>query len=139
MTYQVMLQTPQGWALFRRPTHNARDAQLLAQLAAATFPGMQSRVLAAVTDGELEHLCTQWQHDHSHREMGTLVATVPRTTEQWHARMNTLELGPGGDHDVPYTYQTPPHRDLAFAWLHLAASVARGELGGAQDGDRVAR
>lgn len=137
MIYQVMLQTSQGWAMFRQPTRNADDARQLARLAAESFPGMQARILTADTDGELEWLCTQWQRDRPGRVFGPTpgaILAAPATPEQWHALMNALELGSGGDHDAPYLYQPPAHVALAAAWLHLAARVARGEVGGAWDG-----
>jgi hypothetical protein len=39
-----------------------------------------------------------------------------------------LELGPGGDHDVPYTFALPLLMPHVLAWMRLLAKVQRGEL-----------
>jgi len=39
-----------------------------------------------------------------------------------------LELGPGGDHDVPYTCALPLWMPHVLAWMRLLAKVQRGEL-----------
>ena len=39
-----------------------------------------------------------------------------------------LELGPGGDHDVPYSSVLPSSMPQALAWMRLLARVQRGEL-----------
>ena len=39
-----------------------------------------------------------------------------------------LELGTGGDHDVPYTFVLPPSMPQVLAWMRLLARVQRGEL-----------
>ena len=38
------------------------------------------------------------------------------------------ELGPGGDHDVPYNFALPASRPQAFAWMRLLAKVYRREV-----------
>ncbi len=38
------------------------------------------------------------------------------------------ELGPGGDHDVPYTFALPLSMPHVLAWMRLLAQVQRGEL-----------
>ncbi len=38
-----------------------------------------------------------------------------------------LELGPGGDHDVPYTFALPLWMPHVLAWMRLLAKVQRGE------------
>ena len=138
MVYQVMLQTATGWALFSRPTANAREAFELARLSAGYAPGMEACVLCAATLSELRERCAQWQREHAAHAPRAAPASAPQTAEQWHALMNALELGPGGAHDEPYTYHPPPHRALASAWLRLAARVTRGEVGGAMDGSACA-
>jgi hypothetical protein len=39
-----------------------------------------------------------------------------------------LELGPGGDHDVPYTFALPLWMPPVLAWMRLLAQVRRGEV-----------
>ena len=39
-----------------------------------------------------------------------------------------LELGPGGDHDVPYRFVLPLSMPQALAWMRLLARIRRGEL-----------
>jgi hypothetical protein len=39
-----------------------------------------------------------------------------------------LELGPGGDNDVPYTFALPASIPQVLAWMRLQARVHRGEL-----------
>ena len=39
-----------------------------------------------------------------------------------------VELRPGGDHDVPYTFSLPTSVPQALAWAALLARVQRGEL-----------
>jgi hypothetical protein len=39
-----------------------------------------------------------------------------------------LELGPGGDHDVPYTFALPVSMPQVLAWTRLLAQVQRGEV-----------
>jgi hypothetical protein len=39
-----------------------------------------------------------------------------------------LELGPGGDHDAPYSFALPPSMPQVLAWMRLLAKVHRGEL-----------
>lgn len=39
-----------------------------------------------------------------------------------------LELGPGGDHDVPYSFTLPASLPQVLVWMRLLAKVHRGEL-----------
>jgi hypothetical protein len=39
-----------------------------------------------------------------------------------------LELGPGGDHDVPYRFVLPAYMPQVLAWMRLLARIRRGEL-----------
>lgn len=39
-----------------------------------------------------------------------------------------LELGPGGDHDLPYRFALPLSMPQVLAWMRLLARVQRGEL-----------
>ena len=38
------------------------------------------------------------------------------------------EMGPGGDHDLPYTFMLPPTLAQVRVWIQLLAQVQRGEL-----------
>jgi len=38
------------------------------------------------------------------------------------------ELGPGGDHDIPYRFALPASSPQVLAWMRLLARVHRGEL-----------
>jgi hypothetical protein len=44
------------------------------------------------------------------------------------SRRLELELGPGGDHDVPYRFVLPPQMPQVLAWMRLFAKRRRGEL-----------
>ena len=39
-----------------------------------------------------------------------------------------IELGAGGDHNLPYTWSLPPSSSHELAWTKLLARQARGEL-----------
>jgi hypothetical protein len=39
-----------------------------------------------------------------------------------------MELGAGGDHDLPYTWSAPTSRSEVLAWTKLLAGRERGEL-----------
>ncbi len=39
-----------------------------------------------------------------------------------------FELGPGGDHDIPYSFVLPVSMPQVLAWMRLLARVQRGEL-----------
>ncbi len=38
-----------------------------------------------------------------------------------------LELGPGGDHDLPYTFALPASMPQVLAWMRLLGRIQRGE------------
>ena len=38
-----------------------------------------------------------------------------------------IELGPGSDHDVPYSFALPAYMPQVLAWMRLLAKVQRGE------------
>jgi hypothetical protein len=44
------------------------------------------------------------------------------------SRRLELELGPGGDHDVPYRFVLPPQMPQVLAWMRLFAKRRREEL-----------
>jgi hypothetical protein len=79
------------------------------------------------------------------RQRGTVVVrTAPRLEEStqaepaimmqaWSAnalerRRYELEQGPGGDHDVPYSFALPASMPQVLSWMRLLARVQRGEL-----------
>ena len=37
-------------------------------------------------------------------------------------------MGPGGDHDLPYTFMLPPSLPQILTWIRLSAKVRSGEL-----------
>jgi len=39
-----------------------------------------------------------------------------------------LELGPGGDQDLSYSFVLPPSMPQVLAWMRLLAGIQRGEL-----------
>src|SRR5262249_44110605 len=39
-----------------------------------------------------------------------------------------FELGPGGDHDLPYRFALPCSMPQVLAWMRLLSRVSRGEL-----------
>jgi hypothetical protein len=51
-----------------------------------------------------------------------------RSMNSLERRRLELELGPGGDHDVPYNFVRPPSTPQVLAWMTLLARVQRGEL-----------
>jgi len=44
------------------------------------------------------------------------------------SRRLALELGPGGDHDVLYSFVLPPSMPQVLTWMRLLARIQRGEL-----------
>jgi hypothetical protein len=61
----------------------------------------------------------------SSREVNSLVGRGMSSLER---RRLELELGPGGDHDVPYRFVLPPSMPQVFAWMRLLASIQCGKL-----------
>jgi hypothetical protein len=53
---------------------------------------------------------------------------VGRGMSPLESRRLECELGPGGDHDVPYRFVLPASMPQVFAWMRLLASIQRGEL-----------
>jgi len=43
-------------------------------------------------------------------------------------RREVLERGPGGDHDLPYSFSLPLSLPQVLAWMTLLVKVHRGEL-----------
>jgi hypothetical protein len=54
--------------------------------------------------------------------------TVGRSMSALESRRLELELGPGGDHDVPSSFVLPPSMRQVLAWMRLLARRERGEL-----------
>lgn len=130
MQYQVIVWTREGWTKFGEATDDPEDARWLSGLAVTSAADKPVRVLAASTFRELDQLCDQWMRTGVYGRTGPAL----RSAEDWHAQMDAVELGQGGDHDAAYQYQPPDHAELAAAWVHLAARVVRGDLGGMGDG-----
>ncbi|HZU66168.1 MAG TPA: hypothetical protein VFA09_02720 [Ktedonobacteraceae bacterium] len=61
----------------------------------------------------------------SRRYVNDLVARSMSSLER---RRLELELGPGGDHDVPYRLVLPASMLQALAWMRLLARFQRGDL-----------
>ncbi len=53
---------------------------------------------------------------------------LPRCMNQLSKRQMELELGSGGDHDVPYRFALPLSRSQVLAWMRLLVKVQCGEL-----------
>ena len=53
---------------------------------------------------------------------------VGRSMSSLESRRLELELGPGGDHDVPFSFVLPPSMGQVLAWMRLLATRERGEL-----------
>lgn len=49
-----------------------------------------------------------------------------RSTSSLDMRRLEVELGAGGDHDVPYAFALPPSMPQVLAWMRLLTSVHRG-------------
>jgi hypothetical protein len=100
---------------------------------------LQARLIHSpeVTQGTPERLGGAYQHMAS-----IAVATQPSVNERsregnglvgrgmsaLESRRLALELGPDGDHDVPYHFVPPPSMPQVLAWMRLLARVQRGEL-----------
>lgn len=54
--------------------------------------------------------------------------TVGWSMSALESRRLELELGPGGDHDVPSSFVLPPSMRQVLAWMRLLARRERGEL-----------
>jgi hypothetical protein len=50
------------------------------------------------------------------------------SSDSLEVRRVALELGAGGDHDVPYEFDLPLSMPLALAWVRMQTKVLRGEL-----------
>ncbi|MGZ3642913.1 MAG: hypothetical protein ACXVCM_03590 [Ktedonobacteraceae bacterium] len=50
-----------------------------------------------------------------------------RTMSSLDRRRLEVELGVGGDHDVPYVFALPPSMPQVLAWMRLLTSVHRGK------------
>ena len=81
--------------------------------------------------------------EREYREKKTITATLPPLLSQSSAQdasvdekpISTLdrrrweiEMGAGGDHDLPYTFALPLSWSQTFAWIRLMAKLQRGEL-----------
>ena len=53
---------------------------------------------------------------------------VERGISALESRRLELELGPGGDHDVPYSFALPASLPQVLGWMRLLARVHRGEV-----------
>jgi len=51
-----------------------------------------------------------------------------RSMSRLESRRLELELGPGGDQDIPYRFVLPPSMPQVLAWMRLLARIQRGEL-----------
>jgi hypothetical protein len=51
-----------------------------------------------------------------------------RSMSRLSRRLLELELGPGGDHDIPYSFALPPSIPQVLVWIRLLARVHRGEI-----------
>jgi hypothetical protein len=70
-------------------------------------------------------VATQPSVNESSMEVNGLVGRDMSSLER---RRLGLELGPGGDHDVPYRFVLPLSMPQALAWMRLLARIRRGEL-----------
>ena len=70
-------------------------------------------------------VATQPSVNERSREGSSLVGRGMSALE---SRRLALELGPGGDHDVPYRFVLPPSMPQVLAWMRLLARIQRGEL-----------
>ena len=62
-------------------------------------------------------------------ENGSAAHTLDEgNTSALERRRLELELGPGGDHDVAYSFALPASMPQVLAWIRLLARVHRGEL-----------
>ena len=59
------------------------------------------------------------------REGSVLESRGMSALERWREE---LESGPGGDHDLPYSFSLPRSVPQVLAWMTLLARVQRGEL-----------
>ena len=51
-----------------------------------------------------------------------------RSVSALERRREELESGPGGDHDLPYSFSLPLALPQVLAWMSLLAKVRRGEV-----------
>ena|SRR5215469_9842785 len=70
-------------------------------------------------------VATQPSMNESNRYVNDLVARSMSSLER---RRLELELGPGGDHDIPYHLVLPVSMPQVLAWMKLLARRERGEL-----------
>jgi hypothetical protein len=70
-------------------------------------------------------VATQPSVNESSRGINGLVGKGMGTLER---KRLELEFGPGGDHDVPYSFVLPPLMPQVLAWTRLLARIQRREL-----------
>ncbi len=76
------------------------------------------------------------QSNHATRESQEMKSIAVTTTTSLNEgsksvlerRRLELELGTGGDYDIPYTFTLPASMPQVLAWIKLLAKVQRGEL-----------
>jgi hypothetical protein len=131
--------------VFSSPSREEMNEQLVQEntgllspsITAARF--LQARLIHSpeVTRGTPERLGGAYQHMapiavatqpsvHERSREGN--ALVGRGMSALESRRLALELGPEGDHDVPYCFVLPPSIPQVLAWMRLLARVQRGEL-----------
>jgi hypothetical protein len=92
------------------------------------MPREHVRVFLATSPEQMEEMLTQANQG--------LLSTAVTVDQLWdrhcmswiEVRRLELELGAGGDHDRPYSWNLPPFRSHVLAWTKLLARRERGEL-----------
>ena len=92
------------------------------------MPKEHMRVFLATSPEQMEEMLT--------RANQGLLSTAVTMDQLWdkhcmswiEVRRLELELGAGGDHDLPYSWSLPPSRWHVLAWTKLLARRERGEL-----------
>jgi hypothetical protein len=64
----------------------------------------------------------------SNKRSGGGSVLASRTMSTLERQREELESGPGGDHDVPYSFSLPLSLPQVRAWMTLLAKVQKGEL-----------
>ncbi len=92
------------------------------------MPRKDIRVFLSSSPEQMEEMLSQTNQG--------LLSTALRVDQLWdrhcmswiEVRRLEIELGPGCDHDCPYTWSLPPSGPHMLAWITLLARRARGEV-----------
>jgi hypothetical protein len=109
-------------------SHSVTAAQFLQQRmirSPQVIRGMSERGARGHQETASIAVSTKTRWDESSRAAHAL---DERSMSSLERRRLELELGPGGDHDIPYSFALPASLPQVLGWMRLLARVHRGEV-----------